>query len=83
MVKDLAAKIAVNNQQRERGNMRRRVFVPMDEEEFVRWHQPRDDATSNPVHHAAPSFSRPLSGNPGPEGGMSSSSGVSGEGPRN
>jgi centromere DNA-binding complex CBF3 subunit-like protein len=59
MVKDLAAKIAVNNQQRERGNMRRRVFVPMDEEEFVRWHQPRDDATSNPVHHAAHLFLAP------------------------
>ncbi|KAN0073311.1 hypothetical protein V8E54_008531 [Elaphomyces granulatus] len=78
MVKDLAAQIS----QKERGDMRRQVFVPIDEEEFARWHQPRDDVT-NPVHHAASSFSRPLSGNSGPAGGTSSSSsGPSGEGPR-
>ena len=78
MVKDLAAQIF----QKERGDMRQQVFVPIDEEEFARWHQPRDDAI-NPVHHAASSFSCPLSGNSGPEGGTSSSSsGPSGEGPR-
>ena len=78
MVKDLAAQIS----QKERGDMRRQVFVPVDEEEFVRWHQPRDDDT-NPVHHAASCFSRPLSGNSDPEGGTSSSSSrPSGEGPR-
>lgn len=78
MVKDLAAQIS----QKERGDTRRRVFVSMDEEEFARWHQPRDDAT-NPVHHAASSFPRPLSGNSGLEGGTSSSSSrPSGEGPR-
>jgi hypothetical protein len=40
MIKDLAAQISQN----ERRDMRRQVFVPMDEEEFTRWQQPRDDA---------------------------------------
>ena len=68
VVKDLAAQIS----RKERGDTRRQVFVSMDEEEFARWHQPRDDAT-NPVHHAASSSPRPLSGNSGLEGKTSSS----------
>ena len=78
MVKDLAGQIS----RKERGETRRQFFVPMDEEEFARWHQPRDDVT-NPAHHVASPFSGPSSGNSGLEGGTSSSSSEpSGEGPR-